>query len=232
MSGLWSILWSSVGKKVVTAITGLAMIVFLIGHLAGNLTLLTGKDETYNAYSHFLLNMGALLIVVELGLLAFFILHVVDGVLVWLGKRKARPERYEKSGSAGGPSRKTLSSKTMIWTGLVLLVFTVVHLKTFKYGPGVEEGYSVEIDGVVMRDLYGLVVDKFSHPGYVAFYVGCMVLMGFHLRHGFWSAFQSLGALTPRHTPLIYGLGVLVAIALAAGFLILPLWLFFMGGGS
>jgi succinate dehydrogenase / fumarate reductase cytochrome b subunit len=116
----------------------------------------------------------------------------------------------------------------MILTGIVVLIFVGVHLKSFKYGPH----YSTEVDGVVMRDLHRLVVQKFSRVEYVAGYVVAMVFLGFHLRHGFWSAFQSLGVHHPRFTPVIYGTGVVLAILLAAGFIVLPVWIFFCGGGS
>jgi len=221
--------WSSVGKKVVMAVTGLAMILFLIGHLGGNLLLFVGPDA-FNAYSHKLISLGWLLYVVEAGLLLFFVLHIVGGVSVWLGKRGARPQGYGVVGHAGGPSRKTLSSRTMLITGIVLLVFTVVHLKTFKFGTY----YQTEVHGVEMRDLYRLVVEKFhpGHEGYVLFYVVCMLFLGFHLRHAFWSAFQSLGLHHPRYTPIIYGVGVVLAVLLAVGFLVLPVYLYFQGAGS
>ncbi len=230
MPTLRTALWSSVGKKALTAVTGLLMIVFLVAHLLGNLTLLTGDAESYNAYSHFLLSLGPLLYAIEIGLVLFLIVHVVDGVAVWLDKRKARPEGYVETAAAGGPSRMTLASRTMIWTGAVILVFTIVHLRTFKYGPGIEQGYVTTVHGVPVRDLYRLVVERFGHPGYVSFYVACMFLLGLHLRHGIWSAFQSLGAHHPRWTPLIYVAGAFTAAILALGYLAIPVWIYFRGG--
>ncbi len=227
---LRAVLWSSVGKKVLMAITGLGMIAFLLVHLAGNLTLLTGDSDRYNAYSHFLLGLGPLLYAFEIGLAALLLVHVVEGVAVWLDKRKARPDGYAESAPAGGPSRMTLSSRTMIWTGLLVLLFTAVHLKTFKFGPGIESGYVATVHGAKVRDLHRLVVEKFQGPGYVAFYVASMVFLGLHLRHGFWSAFQSLGIHHRRFTAWIYGFGVLLAVALAAGYLMIPVWIYFSRG--
>lgn len=230
MPFLRAVLWSSVGKKVLMAITGLGMIAFLVVHLAGNLTLLTGDSDRYNAYSHFLLGFGPLLYAFEIGLAALLLAHAAEGVVVWLDKKRARPDRYAENASAGGPSRMTLSSRTMFWTGLLVLLFTVVHLKTFKFGPGVEHGYVATVRGEEVRDLYRLVVEKFQGPGYVAFYAISMVFLGLHLRHGFWSAFQSLGIHHRRLTSWIYGLGVALAVVVAAGYLAIPLWFYFRGG--
>ena len=169
--------------------------------------------------------------VIELGLLAFFVFHAISGVQVYLGKRKARPEGYVKSAAAGGPSLKSISSVSMILTGVVLLVFVVLHVATFKYGPNVEQGYVHQLDGVPMRDMHRLVVETFQRPGPMVLYSVVMVLLGLHLRHGFWSAFQSLGAMKPGLTPLTYGLGLLVALVVGLGFLTLPLWIYFRGAG-
>ena len=114
--------WSSVGKKVIMAITGLAMILFLVGHLVGNIFLYVGP-ESFNAYAHKLIKLGPLLYVIEAGLLTFFVLHIVSGVSVALGKKRARPQGYKNVQHAGGKSRKTISSRTMIWSGIILLVF-------------------------------------------------------------------------------------------------------------
>ncbi|MFQ6114069.1 MAG: succinate dehydrogenase cytochrome b subunit [bacterium] len=218
-------LWSSVGKKLLMAITGLAMIIFLIEHLSGNLLLFDKNPDPFNKYSHFLISFGSILIVAELILVAILLSHVISGVAVFLGKIKARPVSYKKTANAGKPSKKTISSTTMIYTGILLFVFLAIHLKTFKYGTY----YTTTVDGVEMRDLHRLVVEVFQKPGYVIWYVAAMVFLGFHLRHGFWSAFQSLGAYHPRYMPIIYAIGIVVAIVLAAGFLGIPIWIYFTG---
>jgi succinate dehydrogenase / fumarate reductase cytochrome b subunit len=159
-----------------------------------------------------------------------FLFHIVMGVMVWIDKKRARPRGYIKTEDAGSPSKKTWSSKNMIITGLVLFVFTIIHVKDFKYGPGVDEGYVTVINGTAMRDLYSLVVHSFQNIYYVIGYTIAMILLGFHLRHGFWSGFQSLGVQHPRLVPLIYGVGIFLAIVLAAGFLFIPIYLYFAGG--
>lgn len=219
---------SSVVKKLVSGATGLALIVFIIGHLSGNLLLLVGA-EAFNGYAHFLHTFlhGAFVYVVEAGLLLVFLLHIVSGVRVWLDKRRARPDSYRVVADAGGPSQKTLSSRTMIVTGLVLMVFVVIHVGMFRVYPIEQAGYVTTIAGDEARDLYRWVVEWFQDPWVVAGYVGVMLFLGFHLRHGFWSAFQSVGANNPRWMPVLTTMGVLFAVVMAMGFLILPLYLFF-----
>jgi succinate dehydrogenase / fumarate reductase cytochrome b subunit len=105
-------------------------------------------------------------------------------------------------------------------------------VSAFKYGPNVASGYVQELDGVPMRDLHRLVVETFQRPWVVISYSVVMLLLALHLRHGFWSAFQSLGAMKPGLTPLTYGIGLLLAVVLGLGFLTLPVWIYFHGGGA
>ena len=223
---------SPVGRKVLTGITGLGLTVFVIGHMIGNLQYFSSNENAYNEYGHKLMELGPILYMVEIGLVAFFAYHVFLGINIYLRKRKARPEEYEVYASAGQPSRQSLASRSMIITGIVLLAFTVLHVLTFKYGPGIQEGYVVNVDGENIRDLQRLLEEKFQNPLYAFGYPAVMILLGFHLRHGIWSAFQSLGANNPRLSPIIYATGGIFAILLALGFLVLPLVIFFSGGAA
>ncbi len=222
---------SSVGRKVLTGITGLGLALFVLVHMVGNLTFFSSNTNAYNAYSHALISLGPLFYAIELGLLAFVLVHIVVGIKIYIGKKAARPVDYSEYRSAGEPSKQSLSSRTMILTGAVLLVFTVLHLVSFKYGPGIAEGYVVNVEGESMRDLRRLLIEKFQSPLYAFGYPAVMILLGFHLRHGIWSALQSLGAMNPRLTPAVYAAGGVLAALIAVGFLILPLWIFF-GGAS
>ncbi|MCB0275456.1 MAG: succinate dehydrogenase cytochrome b subunit [Calditrichaeota bacterium] len=213
---------STIVKKILMSLTGLGLVIFVLGHLIGNLSLLFGP-EPFNLYSHKLMSLGPLLWVIEIGLVAFFLIHAWNGISVSRHNRRSRPVRYAKTGDAGGPSKKSLSSVSMIFTGIILLVFLVIHVATFKYGAY----YTTVIDGVEMRDLYKLVYQKFHDPLYVFGYTGVMILLGFHLRHGFWSAFQSLGTNHPRYSGPIYTIGVVLAIVLAIGFIAIPLYTYF-----
>jgi succinate dehydrogenase / fumarate reductase cytochrome b subunit len=213
---------SSVAKKFLNAITGIGLGLFVIVHLSENLLLLTGNPDDYNRWAHFLFSFGPLLTLIELGLAAFFLVHIWSALMVYWDKLKARPSGYSVYRSAGRTSRQTLSSQTMIYTGIILLAFVIWHVMTFRFGPY----YTVTVDGVEMRDLHRLVVEVFRNPVNVALYVAVMVLLGLHLRHGFWSALQSLGAYHPRWTPLWYTGGAIVAALLAVGFIVIPVWVY------
>src|SRR5262245_14008883 len=168
---------SSIGSKYLIALTGLSLIGFLILHLAGNLLVLVSA-EAFNRYSARLIH-NPLLIPAELGLLALFLLHVFKTVKLWFGSRDARPTGYAQKKWARHSSRKSLASTTMILSGTFLFVFVLLHLVTFKYGP-----HYLTTDSPAERDLYRLVIEVFSKPAYVVFYVISMVIIGFHLWHG------------------------------------------------
>jgi succinate dehydrogenase / fumarate reductase cytochrome b subunit len=209
---------TSTGSKILVALTGLAMVGFLVGHLAGNLLALLGPAK-YNEYSHALIS-NPLLIPVEIGLVAILVMHMGTAISVFVRGRAARPDRYEVKKWAGGRSRKTVSSSTMIATGLVILAFLLLHLKTFKYGTWYtdpETGY---------RDLYRLMVEVFQSPGYVVFYIICMVLVGMHLRHGISSAFQSLGLMPRSWMARILRGSATLALVLGIGFALIPVYIY------
>jgi succinate dehydrogenase / fumarate reductase cytochrome b subunit len=216
---------STVGAKILVAATGLAMFLFLILHLAGNLILFFGP-ETYNHYSHQLIS-NPLVYPAEAGLVLVFVVHIWKTVALTIRSWRARPKGYAVRRSAGHTTRKTLASSTMIVSGLFLLVFVPLHIRTFKFGAH----YASQADASV-RDLYRLVIDIFSRPGYVAFYVVGMVVVGFHLWHGISSSFQTLGADRRDITPAIRWFGWIAALVIAGGFLAIPLWIFFVGGRS
>ncbi|MFH1700345.1 MAG: succinate dehydrogenase cytochrome b subunit [Candidatus Zixiibacteriota bacterium] len=230
MASLTAVFFSSIGKKFINAVSGFILVIFLCIHLLGNITLLTGNADAFNAYAHFLMGTGILLYISEFGLVLFFFLHIITATSVWWDQQVARPVAYKNSQSAGDTSKKTLSSSTMIYTGAIILAFSILHLITLKYGPGVTEGYTTEIGGVIMRDLYRLTVDVFAQPWYTAWYVLAMILMGFHLRHGVWSMFQSLGMNRPKFTSFMHKFAILVAFILAFGFIVIPVALYLKGG--
>jgi succinate dehydrogenase / fumarate reductase cytochrome b subunit len=209
---------SSVGTKLLIALTGLALVGFLIFHLAGNLLLFWGPAE-YNEHAHALIS-NPLVIPAELGLVAIFLLHVIKAIANFLKNRQARPERYETKAWAGGPSRKTWASTTMIASGLITLIFVPLHLVTFKYGPN----YAATEAGV--RDLYRLLIEVFQSPGYVIFYVFAMGVLGMHLRHGVSSSLQSLGLIPARWTKAFLISGFLLALVVGAGFVLIPIYIY------
>jgi succinate dehydrogenase / fumarate reductase cytochrome b subunit len=139
---------------------------------------------------------------------------------MWTANQRARPVRYAQKTWAGHTSRKSVASTTMIWTGLATLVFVVIHVAHIKYGAWYEIGEPP------VRDLYRTEVEVFSSPIWVGIYVVAMVLLAFHLRHGFSSAFQSLGASHPVYTKRLITLGTLLAIVIGGGFAVIPIWVY------
>lgn len=216
---LLQVLNTSVGSKILLALTGLSLVGFLVIHLAGNLLLLAGGDA-FNHYSDALIK-NPLIIPAELGLLLLLVLHVFKAFSGVARNRAARPIRYKKKVWAGGPSRKNLGSTTMAVSGTFLLGFLIFHLKTFKFGAH----YMTAEPGV--RDLARLVLETFHHPGYVIFYVLAMVVVGLHLRHGVSSALQSLGLIPQRLTRVVLIGGVTLAVIIAGGFALIPIVVYF-----
>lgn len=228
MPSLLKALKSQVGRKILTGITGVGLILFIIGHLIGNLTIF-GEGQAFNAYTYQLENLGIILYIIEFILVVGFLLHAYLGVSIWWNRRKARPDGYEKYQSKGGPSHNTWASRSMIFTGIVLLVFLVIHIDTFKFGE--TEMVALEgMDAQNARDLKSLVVEKFTSPLYAFGYTFVMLLLGFHLKHGFWSAFTSLTMKHKKYSGVIYTVGIIFAILMAVGFIFIPLYIYFTGG--
>ena len=227
MASFASTAWSSVGKKVITGITGLALFAFVIVHLIGNLTLLLGPGA-FNGYAHFLESAlhGWLIYAFEVGIVLIFAFHIASAFTVaWTDRRAARRTGYRYQRDAGGKSRKTFSSTTMIYTGLLLLLYVAYHIKVFKYGAH----EMVMVHGTEMKNLFQVVVSAFKNP-FMAFGTAVlMALLGFHLRHGIWSAFQSLGWANDRYLPLLTRIALVFSILLAIGFILIPIYLFFAG---
>lgn len=209
---------SSVGTKLLIGATGLLLFLYLVLHLAGNL-MVFGGQELFNHYAHALIS-NPLVVPVEIGLLLVFLIHIFKTVTMWTKNRAARPVAYEQKSWAGYTSRKSVASTTMIWSGVATLVFVIVHVAQIKYGAW------YQIGDPPMRDLYRTEVEVFSSALWVAVYVVAMVLIGFHLRHGIASAFQSLGASHPVYTKRLVVIGTIVAILIAGGFAVIPVWVY------
>ena len=201
--------WSSIGKKVMMALTGLAFIVFLMAHLAGNLSIYGGGDA-FNAYAEKLHSLGPLLTVFELGLVLFAGVHIITGIFLFLQNRQARPVGYTRYESSGG---RTLSSRTMPYTGLIILGFVIFHLINFSFVDKAD------------RTIFQIVSSAFANPVYVIIYIAVMIIVAFHVRHGLWSAFQTLGGNHPKYMPAIMMLSVVIGIIVAVGFGFLPIYL-------
>lgn len=213
---VWS---SSVGTKLLIGLTGLALFVYLILHLIGNALIFAGP-EIFNEYSHALIS-NPLIIPIEIGLAAIFIIHIYKTVTMWFANRAARPVGYVKKDPAGHTSRKSLASSTMIVSGIVTLVFVLIHVMQFKYGTWYEVAGRREV-----RDLHRLEVEVFGSPLWVAVYVICTIIVGLHLRHGISSAFQSLGLDHPLYTRRLTTWGIIGAIVIGGGLAVIPIWVY------
>jgi succinate dehydrogenase / fumarate reductase cytochrome b subunit len=211
---------SSIGSKLLIALTGLGLFIFLVGHLSGNLLFLV-SPRAFNEYSHTLVS-NPFIYPIEIGLVAIFLLHVYKTARLYAGSKSARPVPYARKERAGHTSRKTVASSTMILSGIIVFAFVILHLRAFKFGAWYESPEG-------LRDLYRLQLEVFSKPGYVAFYMISMVVIGFHLWHGVASAAQSLGIDHPRYTPRILWIGRALAVLIAGGFFILPLYTYLQG---
>jgi succinate dehydrogenase / fumarate reductase cytochrome b subunit len=214
---LGQIAQSPIGKKLITGLTGLGLTLFVLAHMVGNLLLLVGHDA-YNAYGHLIEQLGPLLWLVELVLLGIVLTHGAYGIQIFWGRRQARSLAYTEYASRGAPSVQSLSSRTMIVTGSSLAIFLISHLLTFKFGPYL----TTPLQGEPVRDLARMVIDTFQRPLYTVGYTVVLGLLGFHLRHGVWSALQSLGVMSKGVQPILYGASLVLAGAIAIGFLLLP----------
>jgi len=205
--------WQSTnGKKAVMAVTGAILFLFVIGHLAGNLQIFESR-ERLNAYGHLLKNLGELLWIVRAVLIVCVALHIWATVQLALRNLKARPIGYKVKKSVAS----NYADRTMYWSGPIILAFVIFHLLQFTAGT-LHPGAPAFSD----TDIYYNVVAGFSVWWVSAWYIFSMILLGFHLRHGIWSAFQSLGANHPRHTPVLKQAALWIAIAITAGYISIP----------
>ncbi len=185
---------SSIGKKVIMALTGIILFGFVIGHLTGNLQIFSHPDKI-NAYAHFLESLGPALWAIRLFLLAVVVLHIWFAAQLTLENRRARPVGYDKQITL----RATLGSRYMRYSGVVVLAFIVYHILHFTvrmtHGP---EAYPMTIlaDGAAVRDVHSMMVLGFQNPLLSVFYLISVGLLSWHLNHGLVSMFQSLGLRT------------------------------------
>ncbi len=218
MSANSGFLTSSIGKKYFMAITATVWSLFVMVHMLANILIFISA-EAYNKYSH-VLTSNPVIYVAELFLVVVILVHAFTGFTLFLRNRSTKPRFY-----AATPIREksaSISSRTMIYTGTIILAFIIWHLITFKWGPM----YYVTYDGVQMRDMFKLVEEKFKDPAYVASYCFIMVLVGLHLYHGVQSIFQSLGISHPRYNKFFKYFGYTYAVVVAAGFFSQPIYVF------
>ena len=191
------------------AFTGLIFCTFLISHLAGNLFIYAGKDA-FNTYAERLHSLGPIIILSEIGLLFFGVVHVFIGIYLVFRNFRARPKRYLKKKSAGG---RTIGSATMPYTGFLILLFIIVHLIDFHFVDKTDQ------------TIYQIVLDTFSNPAYAIFYILSMVVVATHIDHGFWSVLQTLGVNNLEHMPLFRLISTTFSMIVGFGFGSIPIFI-------
>jgi succinate dehydrogenase / fumarate reductase cytochrome b subunit len=215
MTSITKIFNPTVGRKALMALTGLFLCVFLCEHLYGNLLLYyNDHGHQYELYTH-ILTRTLLIRIVEYGLFAAFIIHAIDALLLTISNRKARPIKYAVAQSS---KNSTWVSRNMGLTGSVILFFLVVHLRMFFFPHRFLDDHT---------GMYEEVVEAFQNPGYVAFYVCSVIILGLHLSHGFQSAFQTLGMNNKNYAPIIKLIGTLFALIMTIGFASVPIVYYF-----
>ena len=208
MNWLVDTLGSSIGKKLMMAMTGLAFSVFLVAHLAGNMTVFAGPDA-FNLYAETLKGLGVIVILMEIGLIGLAIIHIFTGMTLFYQNFKARPVRYHVNKSAGG---RTIGSATMPYTGILLFFFVIIHLLNFTFVDKTD------------TTVFTIVSSAFESPVYILFYIASMIVLAVHVSHGLWSAFQTIGANHPKYMQAIWILSIAFALAVGIGFGMLPIY--------
>ncbi len=216
---------SSIGKKLIMSLAGIFLLSFLVVHLGINLTLiLFESNEPFNQAAHFM-GTNVVIKVFEVVLFGGFLVHIIYGIIIQMQNWLARGKGYKKANH----SQTSFFSKYMIHTAFIVLAFLVIHLMDFY----IKAKFLGEVDdvtlsnGEVVHNLGVLVTEKFQIGGYVIFYVVAILFLGFHLHHGFQSAFKTLGLDHKTYTPFIVNLGLIYTIVVCAGFILIPLIIYF-----
>ncbi len=218
MSWITKTLTSSIGRKIIMALTGLFLCSFLVVHLSGNFQLFKHDNGlAFNAYSEFM-SHNTIIRILEWGLVLGFGGHIVQGLSLYFKNRAARPVGYQVNHIEQNSSWE---SRSMALLGTIVLFFLVVHLYNFF---GQLRYTDVAVDANGNENAYALVVSSFHNPWYVALYVVAQMALLYHLVHGFGSAFHTLGLNHRKYTPLIQAVGYGFAIVVSAGFASMPLY--------
>ena len=225
MSWFSRFLTSSIGQKIVMALTGIFLMMFLIIHLLGNLQLLKDDGgEAFNVYAYFMTH-NPVIKVISYALYASILLHAVQGILLWQRNKAARGSQGYAVNHVRSSER---ASRYMAAIGIIIFVFIVLHM--YQYWAQMHWGALafVEYDGYShpVKDLYALVASSYENIGFVLFYVLSMGVVGFHLWHGFWSAFQTLGLNYRKYSPVIQWIGMAYAVLVPVAFAVIPVYMY------
>ncbi len=214
---------SSIGKKLLMSLAGLFLIVFLLVHLGINLLIIIFDDPmVYNKAAHFM-GTNILIKIFEIVLFGGILLHVIYALILQIQNWIARPKRYNKANY----SNTSFFSKFMIHTAVITLVFLAIHFADFYFKAKFGHSETITVDGVLYHDFATEIVDKFKMLPFVVFYIAAFVFLGFHLVHGFQSAFKTLGLENSRYTPVIQALAIVYSVIVVGGYSMIPLMIYF-----
>lgn len=213
---------SSIGKKVIVALTGVILIGFIIGHLLGNLQIFLGP-EYINSYAEKLRSLGVFLWVIRIFLLVTVLLHIFFTISLTLENRRARPHAYKKKRHL----KSTFASRSMALSGLVLLAFIIFHIAHFTVRVTDPRFQLLKADPLNRYDVYSMMVYGFQNPIVSGFYILALFLLALHLSHGASSFFQSLGLNDKKLTPRLASLGRIFAWVMFLGYISIPLAILF-----
>jgi succinate dehydrogenase / fumarate reductase, cytochrome b subunit len=242
MSWVKNTLTSSIGQKLIISLTGLGLVVFLLVHLIGNISLLSIDGTAFNEYAHFMKH-NPLIKISEYGLFGMIILHVVQAIVISKKNAAARPQKYAVSHSHPNVS---WTSKYMIHFGIVILAFLILHLWDFFSFKFFREEALMDIDfsnisylkvktwqmlgadGTMIPNLHAKVHEVYiNSPIHWFIYPLAMIVVGLHLAHGFQSAFQTLGINHKKYTPAIKSVGIAYAVIIPLAFGLIPVFIKF-----
>lgn len=210
------LLTSSIGLKMMMGISGLVMVGFAFGHLAGNLQVFIGK-EAFNTYAHFLKSIPELLWPVRIFLIACLLIHFGTGFKLRRMNKSARPQGYHAESTVTA----SLASRTMLQTGLVIFIFIILHLLHFTFGSLQPEFYGI-MDDKNRMDVYAMLIHGFQDPLYSLIYIFGMICLGTHLSHAIGSMVKTAGFWGPQFTPAIDRISLVAGWGLALGFISIP----------
>jgi len=212
---------SSIGKKIVMSVSGILLVGFIVSHLAGSLLIFLGPDAI-NAYAKKLSDLGPGLWIIRIGLILVVVVHIITSIQISVENRRARPVRYAQVHH----QESTLSGRTMMLSGLMLLAFIIYHLLHFTF-QSVHPEVAHLVDSAGRHDVYTMVVESFRQPLISGVYIVAMVFLGMHLSHGIGSVFQTLGINQDGKDSRYIRVGRIVGLALALGYIAIPVSILF-----
>ena len=222
-------LTSIIFRKVLASLSGLFLVIFLIGHLIGNFQLFIPGEIGKTQFNKYALFMTTNPIVFILSMITYLsiLMHIVLTIYLTIISKKARPVKYYNPTVSNTSS---WASRNMTILGIIILFFIVIHMKSFWYEMHFGKmPYQILEDGSKIKDLHQITIQAFKNGWYSLFYVFCMLFLGFHLYHGVQSGLQTIGLKTKKYSSSLNNFGLLISILIPSAFASIPLYIYFIG---